>query len=178
VSPVTLLTREHRLIDEMIKLINEQLKIMIRSNKVDLDFIHRVINFMRDYVDKCHHGKEEDILFGDLAKINMTKEDKKIMKELIYEHVAGRENVDALAEAKEKYKSGNREFINDIIDALKKLADFYRCHMEKEEKYFFIPCAAYLNKEKEDMIVRRFYEFDSGIVYGIYASVIEKKGRK
>jgi hemerythrin-like domain-containing protein len=38
------------------------------ENRVKLLFIDTAVDFIRTYADRCHHGKEEDILFRNLAK--------------------------------------------------------------------------------------------------------------
>ncbi len=81
---------EHRLIERMLALINKE-AIRVRKTKViNPVFIDNAVDFIRVYADKTHHGKEEDILFRDLAQKDMTSEEQKIMGELIQEHVLGR----------------------------------------------------------------------------------------
>ncbi len=54
------------------------------------EFIDSAVDFISVYADRCHHGKEEEILFRDLAKKKMNEEDTRIMNELIEEHIWGR----------------------------------------------------------------------------------------
>ena len=65
------------------------------------------VDFVRTYADRTHHGKEEEILFRDLAKKNLTSELKKTMQELLDEHIWGRKTTAALVAAKEKYLQGD-----------------------------------------------------------------------
>jgi hemerythrin-like domain-containing protein len=39
-----------------------------KSRKVDPVVIDVAVDFVRMYADRTHHGKEEEILFRDLAK--------------------------------------------------------------------------------------------------------------
>ena len=73
-----------------------------------LELIDSGVDFFRTYADRCHHGKEEDILFRDLAKKRLSPEHKKIMDELIHEHRFGRETVGKLVSAKERYVKGDK----------------------------------------------------------------------
>jgi len=59
---------EHRLIERMIKLMEKEIAHMKKENRADIVFIDAAVDFIRTYADRCHHGKEEDILFRDLAK--------------------------------------------------------------------------------------------------------------
>ncbi len=83
---------EHRLIERMLALINKEAMRIRETKVINPVFIDNAVDFVRVYADKTHHGKEEDILFRDLAQKDMTSEEKKIMGELIQEHVSGTEN--------------------------------------------------------------------------------------
>ena len=83
------------------------------------------VDFIKTYADRTHHGKEEEILFRDLAKKELTPELKKIMQELLDEHVWGRKTTAKLVAAKEKYLSGDENKLAEIIDLARQLANFY-----------------------------------------------------
>jgi len=81
---------EHRLIERMIAVIRNVLGQIESTGKVDPVFVDTAVDFIRTYADRTHHGKEEDILFRDLGKRNLSTEDQRIMHELIEEHIFGR----------------------------------------------------------------------------------------
>ena len=64
--PIGSLMIEHRLIERLIALIEKEGDKIKKDNLTDIDFIDDCIDFIRTYADRCHHGKEEDILFRDL----------------------------------------------------------------------------------------------------------------
>ena len=66
--PIGPLMREHRLIERMVKLMEEEMRKISETKEINPDFIDVAINFVRTYADKCHHGKEEDILFEPRRK--------------------------------------------------------------------------------------------------------------
>ena len=59
---------EHRLIERMLKLVNKVLIKIEKQETVDPVFVDTVVDFIRTYADRTHHGKEEDILFRELKK--------------------------------------------------------------------------------------------------------------
>ena len=105
-KPIGPLMIEHRLIERMIALLRKEIGKVEESQEIDPIFIDAAVDFIRMYADKTHHGKEEDILFRELAKKNMTQEHQKIMQELIEEHKYGRKMVGELVQAKQKYLQG------------------------------------------------------------------------
>ena len=55
---------EHRLIEQAVSLIEKESEIIRSGGKLDLPLLTSMIDFMRIYADRCHHGKEEEILFS------------------------------------------------------------------------------------------------------------------
>jgi len=175
--PVGPLMKEHRLIERMIRIMNANVENIKKENKVNPLFIDTAVDFIRTYADRCHHGKEEDILFRDLAKKNISAEHKRIMDELIKEHVMGRNNVKKLVEAKEKYIQGNKDALKDIISNMEILIKFYPKHIEKEDKHFFIPCMDYFTEQERDAMLNEMWEFDRDMIHEKYTKVVENHER-
>ena len=149
-----------------------------QSKIVDVEFLQTAVDFIRTYADRTHHGKEEDILFRDLARKQLTPEHKRIMEELIEEHVSARKMVGALVEARQGYMQGNSAALKDVIDLLEKLADFYPAHIEKEDKHFFYPILDYFSKEEQDKMLLEFWEFDRKLIHEKYQKLVEGLEKK
>jgi len=77
-KPVGPLMWEHRLIEEMLASLLAHVGKIEKTKKVNPVIIDVAVDFVRMYADRTHHGKEEEILFRDLAKKNLTPELKKI----------------------------------------------------------------------------------------------------
>ena len=97
---------EHRLIERMISIIQYALTDIASTEKIDPIFVDTVVDFVRVYADRTHHGKEEDILFRELRDIPLSDEDQRVMQELIDEHVLGRNTTKAIVEANNRYRNG------------------------------------------------------------------------
>jgi len=171
--PVGPLIKEHRLIERMIRVLKAELETIKKENKTSLLFLDTVIDFIKTYADRCHHGKEEEILFRDLNKENLSDEHRRIMNELIEEHKLGRNNVKKLVEAKGKYIQGDKNVLKDIISNMETLVKFYPKHIEKEDKHFFIPCMDYFLQEERDAMLDEMREFDKKMIHEKYEQVVE-----
>ena len=136
---------EHRLIMRMISLIDQEVKRIEKSNIVDQSFVDKTVEFLRSYADRTHHGKEENILFRDLAKKKLSDIDNSIMNELVQEHAAGRATTAALVAAAETCRNGDASGLPVIKECLRKFVDFYPRHIEKEDKIFFPSSMAYFS---------------------------------
>lgn len=175
--PIAPLMIEHRLIEKMIKLMDEEVLRMRRDYQPDIEFINSAVDFIKTYADKLHHGKEEDILFRDLAKKEISTEHKKIMDELIHEHVLGRGNVKKLVEARNRFVQGEGVAVKGMLENMEILVKFYPKHIEKEDKHFFIPVMSYFNKDEQDAMLNEFNEFDREFIHVKYKDMVtELKG--
>jgi hemerythrin-like domain-containing protein len=172
-KPIGPLMKEHRLIERMVASLNKELKQMNGKNKANVELLTVAVDLFRTYADRTHHGKEEDILFGELAKKPLSKEQKRIMNELAAEHVFARKTVSALVNAKNNYSDGNPESLKDIITHVRELVGFYPAHIEKEDKHFFYPVLEYLSKKEQDDMLEEFWEFDRMLIHEKYQNIVE-----
>jgi hemerythrin-like domain-containing protein len=177
-KPIGPLMVEHRLIDRMILIVKEEVRNIDKGKKADPLFIDTYVDFARTYADRCHHGKEEDILFRDLAKKKLSPEHKKTMDELVEEHKYARKTVGELVSAKDQYVQGNKDALKNITTKLAALAEFYPKHIEKEDKRFFFPILDYFTKQEQDAMLQEFWEFDRKLIHEKYQQVVEKLTRK
>jgi hemerythrin-like domain-containing protein len=177
--PIGPLMIEHRLIERMVGVLRGEMQGIEKKNEVHAELIDSGVDFFRTYADRCHHGKEEDILFRDLAKKRLSPEHKKIMEELIEEHRFGRETVRQLLSAKERYVKGEATARKEIIGILKKLVGFYPVHIEKEDKHFFLPCMDYFSREERDAMLQECWNFDKQLIHEKYRQLVEQfEGRR
>lgn len=176
--PIAPLMIEHRLIERMIARMATEVQAMKKSSVADCDFIQAAIDFIKTYADDVHHGKEEAILFRDLAKKPLSPEHKKILADLLKEHAMGRVNTAKLSEARQRYLDGEEAAIKDIIAQMEILASFYPKHIEKEDKHFFLPVMAYFTQAEQDAMLAESNEFDRNFINERYTKIVEKWERE
>ena len=172
-KPIGLLMREHRLIERMVDLTSKQVSEIDKTGKVDLDFIEAAADFFRTYADRTHHGKEEEILFRDLAKKALSKEHKEMVDGLIADHIFGRRLVSSLAVARENYIQGKPDSVADIAACMSELVKLYPAHIEREDKRFFVPSMEYFSQEEQDKMLQEFLDFDQKMIHEKYQTIIE-----
>jgi hemerythrin-like domain-containing protein len=170
--PIGPLMIEHRLIERMIDVMKEEFLLIEREKKADPEFIEAAVDFIRTYADRCHHGKEEDILFRDLGVKKLTDKQKRTMEELVEEHKWGRRVTTRLVEANTRYVQGNKEALSAIMDCIKALIEFYPKHIEKEDKHFFIPCMDYFTEAEKEAMLKEEWEFDKSLIHEKYRNMV------
>lgn len=167
---------EHRLIERMIGLIKDALKRLESENKVNPLFVESAVDFIRMYADRTHHGKEEDILFHELDKKDMSAEDRELMNELVEEHVFGRGTTRSLADANARYRGGEALALDDIAGKMKALTDLYPKHIEKEDRTFFPASRGYFTDGEERAMLDEFREFDRRMIHEKYRAAVAEFG--
>jgi hemerythrin-like domain-containing protein len=170
--PIAPLMIEHRLIERMIDVMKEQFAFIEKEKTVDPELIEAAVDFIRTYADRCHHGKEEDILFRDLGGKKLTDEHKRTMEELVEEHRWGRKVTARLVEANTSYVQGNKEALSPIMDCIRSLVEFYPRHIEKEDKHFFIPCMDYFTEAEKEAMLKEEWEFDRSLIHEKYRNIV------
>jgi hemerythrin-like domain-containing protein len=163
---------EHRLIERMINQVKQELSKIEATNRVDTSFIAAAADFFRMYADRCHHGKEEDILFKELADKPLSLEHRAMMDELIHEHVLARETVGKLTGARERYERNDAAALKDIMESMSFLTRLYPAHIEKEDKRFFLPSMEYFSEQEKDEMLKAFWEFDRGLIHEVYRNKV------
>jgi hemerythrin-like domain-containing protein len=167
---------EHRLIEQMIAVIQRRLGRAVQAQSVDPLFVDTVVDFIRVYADRTHHGKEEDILFRTLRGKDLSDEHQRIMNELIEEHALGRETTKALVEANNRYRKREIGALAEVTDRLRTLVGFYPKHIQKEDAVFFPAAVAYLTEQEDQAMLAEFWEFDRKIIHEKYKAVVKGFG--
>jgi hemerythrin-like domain-containing protein len=170
--PIGPLMIEHRLIERMIDVMQGQLSVFEKEKKLDSEFLEMAVDFIRTYADRCHHGKEEGILFRELGIKKLKDEHEHTMEELVEEHRWARKMTTRLEEANKRYKQGDKDAISAVTECLRSLIQFYPKHIEKEDKHFFIPCMDYFSESEQQAILREEWEFDKNLIHEKYRTVV------
>ena len=169
---------EHRLIEKMLHIFNREIQRISELNKINTIFIESAVDFFRTYADRTHHGKEEDILFRDLVKKNLSPEHDRIMKELVEEHIYARKTIGKLLEANTKYFVGDENSSQEVLICLKALSDLYPRHIEKEDRHFFFPILDYFTKREQDAMLQEFWDFDRNMIHEKYKKLVDQYERE
>ena len=82
---------EHRLIEKLLAKAAE-LSTRVREENYDPVLIDSIVDFIKTYADRTHHGKEEDILFRELEE-KLSGGSLAAMNDLIAEHAQARAKV-------------------------------------------------------------------------------------
>lgn len=175
--PIGPLMSEHRVIERMIRVARNELEKIRAEKKADPGFVETMAHFFRAYADRCHHGKEEDILFRALSLKSLSAEHRRLLEELTEEHRQGRRMVTALVEANQAYQRDEPGALSALAQRLCALVEFYPGHIEKEDKRFFIPVMEYFSQEEKDTMIAQGYELDSRLLHQEFEDLVKAQSQ-
>jgi len=130
------LSDEHQLILRMIALVECNTALMEQGKFRDWQFFLDAVDFIRNYADRFHHAKEEDVLFVALVDNGMPEKQSPI-EAMHMEHDQGRAFVRALEAAAEKALAGEPGQLPVIAENAKGYAALLREHIDKEDNILY-----------------------------------------
>jgi hemerythrin-like domain-containing protein len=154
------LYEEHRGILEGLKILEALTREGKSHGKVDGKDLVRLIEFFKVFADKCHHGKEESLLFPHLMSVHVGQEDANV-KPLLEEHTQGRKLIQKIEKTiKKNYRVDLIEFIPTAEQYIKLL----RNHIEKEDQYLLPKAKNVLSSKDQEALIRDFNKFEDQVM--------------
>lgn len=157
-SPTQILEREHRLVLRMVNVLTS-LRSRVDTGQVDREALRSAMEFFKFFVDTCHHGKEEDLLFPMLERRGVRPQGCPVGI-LRTEHEQGRRLVAALSDAVAKYETGDAKAMKTISSLLSTAISMYTDHVWKEDYLLFPMAEKVLTTADRADLLRDFEEAD------------------
>jgi hemerythrin-like domain-containing protein len=173
-KPIGILMREHRIIERMIALLGKEKDAMKASGKIHIDFLTTAVDFLKVYSDKIHHGKEEDILFHRLSAKPLSIEHRRIISQLMDDHMTARSYIRTLDGARDRYLHNSPGAILEIIGMIERIQLLYAMHIETEDKHFFYPTMDYFSDEEQTQMIQDLFSYDQTINKEKYESMVKQ----
>ncbi len=136
-KPIETLEAEHRVILKIVGALGVLADALEADKLVQPQTLYDLVEFMRTFADRCHHGKEEAHLFPALARRGVPTQGCPIGG-LMHEHQKGRALVAELDQAAQAYSVGaTSETTAVVVRCLRDLAALYPNHIWKEDYLLF-----------------------------------------
>ena len=100
------------------------------------DDLVRLIDFFRVFVDKCHHAKEEEILFPALIEAGLPKEGGPVQV-MLQEHELGRKMVSELDMGLHNFQTAQKKDLNELIGPAQNYIQLLTAHIDKEDHVLY-----------------------------------------
>jgi hemerythrin-like domain-containing protein len=166
-GPVAMLEAEHdaiRIVVGVMAVLAERLEL---DQDVPTQALHELVEFMRLFGDRCHHGKEEQVLFPMLEQKGVPIQGCPLGV-LVHEHERGRALVTELEQASLAYAEGQADGLDRLRKSLQGLTALYPGHMWREEYLLFPMAKKILSAEEMDAVQERFDRVEAELGAGVH----------
>lgn len=154
------LKHEHQAILIVIGAAEKEAATIGETGKMHADTVRQMADFLKNFVDRCHHAKEEKHLFAMLHTHGMALTSGPLAV-MLREHEQGRAHVRAIVEA--VGKTGNPSVANarKVKDQLSAYAALLRGHIDKEDNVLYPMADRLLTADEQNALMQAFERVES-----------------
>lgn len=149
------LMKEHESILEMLKVTAVVCQRLENNEKINPEHLFGIVHFIQGFADKCHHAKEEDLLFVELASAGLPR-DAGPVAVMLHEHDEGRAYVRAMKEAADQIVSSHATATKRFVENARNYATLLENHIYKENNILFPLADAHLSEEQQQKLEAEF----------------------
>lgn len=154
---IEMLEAEHRVILKIVGVLGVIADALEAGRAVNVQTLSDLIEFMRTFADRCHHGKEETYLFPALARRGVPTQGCPLGG-LTHEHQKGRVLVAELDQAVQAHVTQAAPAARaTIVRCLRDLIALYPNHIWKED-YMVFPMTGKVLTEADNAELQRQFE--------------------
>ena len=175
-DPVKILFEEHEIIVNAIDVAKQASSLIGKNDEQYEKTVRELIYFFRNYADKFHHHKEEEILFPEMIKKNEGLADG-VIKEMLHNHEDFRERINKIEkyldekdhlkaqQQLEHYTEALLDHIGAENDEVFQIAKTIFDADELQKIYFrFEDCDSNLDKDKKQELVEKIDGIRKGLM--------------
>jgi len=153
--PVDTLMEEHRVIEQVLNCLDRMADCCDAGAPLDLESAASAIDFFRVFADRCHHGKEEDLLFPLMEQKGFSREQGPTGV-MLEEHERGRRHVRGMADALKELSLGDLAGKILFVEHARAFVRLLREHINKEDHCLFPMANQALSEVDQDQLARSF----------------------
>lgn len=180
-QPTEILSNEHRIIEVMLNCLERMAKRAISDGKLDRGDAEQAVEFIRNFADRCHHGKEEAHLFPTLVAKGMPREFGPIGV-MLGEHEQGRAFVKVIAENIGAASEGENSALQAFTAAANGYVQLLRAHINKEDNVLFPMAENILDDNDREQLHQAFDTVEKEDMgegtHGRYLAIVQKLAAK
>jgi hemerythrin-like domain-containing protein len=162
-KPTETLKNEHQAILLMLEVVEGVSRRLAAGEAVPADDLTRIVDFIQGFVDKCHHAKEEDLLFPAMEKTGIPREGGPIGV-MLAEHAVGRGHVGKMKEAAGRYAAGDKNAGIRFAESARAYAGLLSPHIHKEDNILYPIADARLSAETKATLEKEFERVEEVVV--------------
>lgn len=159
--PTDDLREEHRAVKLMLRILGGVCQNIETGRSVKQEHLEELIEFMRVFVDKCHHTKEEAYLFPEMEKSEIP-DSRELIISLKKEHEEGRHYVSRIE--KEVSEKEEHRALSTMVENSRAYIQLLTLHIDKEENNLFPMADACLSQAVQEKLLEAFEVVETEII--------------
>lgn len=141
------LKAEHEAVLLTIRILDKITSKLEAGQAIDIRHLDQILEFLKVFVDQCHHGKEEKVLFPAMEEAGIPREGGPLGV-MFYEHDQGRSFVQGLRSGVEDYRDGKDKAIAEISKYAQNYGQLLTAHIDKENNVLYVMAERVLSSDK------------------------------
>jgi hemerythrin-like domain-containing protein len=129
------LKNEHEGIKIVFRILRKMCDSLKSDNHLDTGHFEGILEFFQIFVDKCHHGKEEDLLFPAMIQAGIPEQGP--IEAMLSEHVTGRGHIKTISQAFTRFKSGDTAVAGALAHECEQYISLMLDHIYKENNILY-----------------------------------------
>jgi hemerythrin-like domain-containing protein len=154
-SPTDTLRHEHQIILLVIAGAEREAQRLRTGSPMAREAVEQMVDFFKNFVDRCHHAKEEQHLFPALEARGLPSQFGPVGV-MLHEHEQGRALVHAIADALPPAAEGDAAAREGLAGALESYAELLRSHIQKEDTILFVMAEQALSADEQERLAGVF----------------------
>ncbi len=157
------LTNEHQGIEIMLDIMSAIAEQIDRNAVIEANHLDGILEFLAGFADKCHHGKEETILFKSLKDKQNAALDK-LLPHILDEHEEGRSIIRAFRTALGEYKQGESSALPQIGQLFRQYIALLQQHIRTENEELFPALAKDIDDRLDEKLFEAFEKLEEDVI--------------
>ncbi|NLD05912.1 MAG: hemerythrin [Synergistaceae bacterium] len=157
------LKHEHDAVKLMMRIMETIAGRIKSGQKVPRQDLDNMTDFLKVFVDRCHHGKEEKILFPVLEEAGISKTGGP-MCDLLAEHEQGREYTRNISRALINFEATDNSRAMELSGNMKAYIELLNEHILKENDVLFPMADKVLTEEVQGLLYDQFEELEEEVI--------------
>lgn len=151
-KPTDILVKEHEAVLLALDLLTRVAEQMTTGSTEASEDLGHLLEFFREFVDRCHHGKEELALFPELVEMGVPSAGGPVGV-MLHEHEVGRDYVRQLKDCLTKGSAS-------VIEVAQGYRVLLEAHIQKENQVLFPMAERILPEEKKTALMAAFDQIE------------------
>ncbi len=161
--PTEILTEEHNYVKVILRVLDVMCVKLKAGEKVEPGHIEGAVDFIKNFADRAHHMKEEDLLFPAMEAAGVSKEES-LVDAITTEHDLGRGCVRGLTDALSLYSMGDNGAGLVIAENAAKYVKLIKDHIAREEDIVFPLADRHLCDDTQRELTAKFHKIDKDVI--------------